>query len=553
MNETVYKEKSLLTHMKVDNWIVVFGVTALVLGFFFFRNFLLSYVNNFPNMMWIPFGVASLCALAFYQMRYDSSYGPVGLIVKGSAIFAVIFLVLEPPALPLVNTDNAGAYHYIMYGWYVALFFSLISAWRFPSFLFPVVIYLFTHKQLYESVTYLQASMFDIRYIVETAMFSILMLYLTMLLDAVKSRGMNASLTHFWSGNRETFVSAVAMAAAGFHLANYFWSGHAKVILDGGPTTWVLENATQNLIITNFEKGTLPFGQWPFITDLTINGFAKIVVAMNAVVLFAQLAALPAVFNRVFLIWLTIFFDLLHLGIYVLGGLFFWPWIANNIIIALVLHRYRDQTGQFVPRILAVIAILIGGFYSLGGAARLGWYDTLDLRKSFVETEMKDGSRIEVPLSYFLSMSYSVSKGRLSAIEEGTQYPQSSWGAIREYQRYRTSGACPSVAELQEISKDAPHVSPEELKLKQEHIKEFMLAHHKMMLDREAKYGHLNFYIRGHHHPSNPLLYKDFNQIRLEDIIRYIIVTESVCLSLDNGELNKKVLVRDEYPIEVKQ
>ena len=51
-----------------------------------------------------------------------------------------------------------------------------------------------------------------------------------------------------------------------------------------------------------------------------------------------------------------------------------------------------------------------------------------------------------------------------------------------------------------------------------------------------------NFYLRSHHHPSNPA-YETFNETDLSKIERYpCSATQSACLSMSDGRLKERVI-----------
>ncbi len=550
--------------------------TVFAIAFFLIRNIYVEFIESDPNSAVVFYALSLIIALLLWRVQSNAKLGPLSLINRGMAIFALIFLLLEPPVLPLVNEQYSLAYDYINIGWYISTLLAALAVWRFQSLLLPVLLYIFSHKLLYPAVTYFPASVFDIVYISESGLFVILISYLVFLTDQSIKKPTFSKIANFfiktyhqitfaqdkvlvgsdelWKQYRSYALATFAMTTTGFHLANYFWSGFVKLRLNGGPTSWVLENPTANIIITNIEKGALPIAHWPWLVDFAYSGFMGIFVAMNVIVLFAQLAALPFVFHSRSLIILTIFLDFFHLGIYILGGLFFWPWIANNIIIAVLLHKYKSEISGAAPRLAAVLAIILGYASWLGDGARLAWYDVVDIRKSHLEAELKNGERVNVPLSYFMSMSYSASKGHFSIAKDEDHYPKSSWGAVYDYDRLKLSGSCVSIEKLNEkeyvgYAKSNKHT---DLETKKQQVDKFFRKHHAMMLDRERRLGNMNIYMRGHHHPSNPFLYGNFNSISINDIQKYVVVTESVCLGLDKGQLDKKVLNRDEYAIYVK-
>jgi len=49
----------------------------------------------------------------------------------------------------------------------------------------------------------------------------------------------------------------------------------------------------------------------------------------------------------------------------------------------------------------------------------------------------------------------------------------------------------------------------------------------------------------------NPFVFTEFNRLRIDDIVAYKYVVESVCLSLDNGKLVRDVRRQNEYEVRI--
>jgi hypothetical protein len=58
------------------------------------------------------------------------------------------------------------------------------------------------------------------------------------------------------------------------------------------------------------------------------------------------------------------------------------------------------------------------------------------------------------------------------------------------------------------------------------------------------------FYAYPHHMLSNPWMYPEFNKLRMDDIVAYHYVVDSVCLGLAEGKLVRDVRKRTDYRIE---
>lgn len=529
------------------------GVAAAALLFFALRNGYGSFLYRQPNDAWIVFVAAIALAVAFYRVEYRHAAGPLATITRGCAMAVVVFLVIEAPVLTLVNADNANAAAYVEHAWIPALALGILGAWRKPAFAIPAAFYTISVKHLANDISYFYVSSLDMRYVVDSAMFGAGMICAVFLIDrGVARRGVPVFSTPafgaYWQRRRGDAINAAAMMAIGFHLANYFWSGVAKVELDGGPLTWVLENPTQNGIHNAIEKGSLPSAAWPWLTDIVYRLLGEGVLLLNVAVVVAQLAAVLLIFRIRWLLWLTYFYDLFHIGIYVFGGLFFWPWVWNNLAIVAALRHYRERPLGLTPKLAALAGILFGAWPQLGDAARLAWYEVTDIRSAHIEAETSDGTRIPVPPSFFMTHSYGVTHGIFDIAPAAGHYTFTLWGSAHSYQRLKDDGQC-----LTPAAGGASAAAHAAVADRRRRVRAFIEAHHAQMLERAERYGHLNFYFRVHHHPSNPLLFGDFNALDLKTVKRYVAVTESVCLRLVDGALKRTVLRGKEFPIDVRE
>ncbi|QCI78716.1 hypothetical protein E6W36_00930 [Hankyongella ginsenosidimutans] len=203
----------------------------------------------------------------------------------------------------------------------------------------------------------------------------------------------------------------VFAAAIGGHLGNYFYSGVAKIMLDGGPLSWVLDNRLYDGIPGALEKGTLLTAAFPALTQAEYDLFKALSVPMNFVALIAQLLAVAAPLRRRWLIWITIAYDIFHLSVYLALGLLFWKWIALNTIILTTLLAVKDEQWDKAARLTCLACALVGtAFFH---TATLAWYDTPGFTSVYFEAALKNGKRVRIPNAYFLSSSYQVSQGRL--------------------------------------------------------------------------------------------------------------------------------------------
>jgi hypothetical protein len=383
-------------------------------------------------------------------------------------------------------------------------------------------------------------STLDIRYMAEMAQFLGLSACGIVLFKKYMQNG-RAKIGSQSLGRVDVHELALCLSfiAIGFHLGNYFWSGVGKLSLGPKPWSWVLENQTQNMTIVALKRGVLPSGAFPWVTQGLFDSFGTIAPLSNVLVLTTQLFSVIAVLRVTWLRIASLAYDGLHIGIFLLGGLFFWQWIWNNLSIMVSVHRRSDQEIGWAPKVCCVITILLGFSASLGASARLAWWDVADIKIPIIQAQAENGVWIDVPVSYFLSHSYAISHGYVDlAVTEGHYLP-TIWGSAYTYDRPKTSGTCskpPYIAVTESQGERAERL---------ERVGTFVRAHHRKLLRRVDENGFSNFYLRLNHHPSNPWMHKSFNNLDLRKIRRYRLLTQSVCLSMSDGRLIQRIIKED--------
>ena len=138
-----------------------------------------------------------------------------------------------------------------------------------------------------------------------------------------------------------TFFSAAVLALAAVHLSNYFYSGLGKLHLpNAGILTWVMENKTYILSANATEAHF-------FTLQNILNSYSDQIyfilrlfnVPMNFMVLLGQLVALTCLLSLRKAALITAFYDIMHVAIFVLTGIFFWKWIVLN---AAFIYAFRS-------------------------------------------------------------------------------------------------------------------------------------------------------------------------------------------------------------------
>lgn len=504
-------------------------VTLLMLDF---GNDLLYTVYWQPDdfKMYVPIALAGVAALVFVNTRYAEFEGILKACLRASAVGLVVLLIVEIPDYSLGNPEGARALAYVNDFYPIALVCAVVGVFR-PSFVIPAVMYLSSTRHLVETISGLTMSTLDIRYMLDMAMY--LAVFGIFVLKV-------APRLHPWlaSPDRQGEIVGVGM---GLHLANYFWSGFAKVLLGPTPWYWAFENETYNQIPYTIESGILPIGHIPWLSQFAYDALHIFNTPLNIVIVLVQLFAILCVLKVSWLKVTSILFDLLHIGIYVFGGLFFWPWIWNNLTIWWA-ARSQKQGLQINTKVACIAAILLGApILSVNSAAWLAWFDVSDARQIYFEAVTKDGQTVKTPSAFFTSHSYSVSHGYMGHQDIEGQYAGTTLASTKMLARNEVSGKCVAPSTFNEVHQ----AENEEQRLaRQATLGNFLAYHHHKMLEREAAVGRGSWYLHAHHHPSNPFLYEKFNALSLNDVVGYNLVMELVCHSMKDGVVVKKVLAR---------
>jgi hypothetical protein len=75
---------------------------------------------------------------------------------------------------------------------------------------------------------------------------------------------------------------------------------------------------------------------------------------------------------------------------------------------------------------------------------------------------------------------------------------------------------------------------------------------HQFMQRHPAIKKYNLYYFYPHHMQPNPWVFTEFNRLRLEEIVSYKYVIESVCLTLEGGRLRRDVRKREEFSFDVR-
>jgi hypothetical protein len=476
----------------------------------------------------LPMFLATVVALPFARQSYSEFIPILRIALRSSSIGLLVYLVIEPPIITLAAPAFARDALYIETGYYFALALAALSVIS-PAFNIPVAVYILSTRHLTEPISGIHTSSLDIRYMLDMAV------YLSVFaIGHVRFSPKFAPLLDL-RGSQEN----IAFIAFGLHLGNYFWSGVAKAVVGLHFWSWPFENQTQNIIPYALDKGTLPIGHFPWIVQYTYDIAQFLAIPLNLAIMGFQLFAIICVLRLSWLKVATIFYDMFHIGIFYMSGLFFWPWIWNNFTILAAANTLRTGITKQAKAGCILTIILGNPIFGLYESARLGWFDVADARQLYFEA-VTDKERAMVPASFFLTNSYGVSLGYVDSAAHPGHYPFTPWNAARDYNRQVTSGTCPPP-----VPPNLPgQETMDERAVRLERVGLFVRAHHAKMLARQRTYPKFSYYFMVHHQPSNPYLFEKFNALDLDDVRAYDLVVESACYQIANGHVIKKLVGR---------
>lgn len=306
-------------------------------------------------------------------------------------------------------------------------------------------------------------------------------------------------------------------------------------MLDGGSLVWLMENPTYQLALNASAGGFLPLSQFPEVNAFILGGAYYLNPVINFSILFGQLAAIFCLAKRKHMIFATAFFDLTHIVIYLLSGIFFWKWILFNFALIFgirKLPKFVETKSLFVAGVLAVLiapkALQI---------IPLAWYDSPAVVLSETIVVTNDGKEFKVPSNYFGTISVSAAQHRFGRPEQG-HFPTATWGTTQNKSVFEQARLGCNFDDYSWVFKQ-----------NEEEIRTLINNAHLYALQQEQKRGDYNYNLFPHHIWSNPFDDTGFSNLKISDINHYLYRTSSNCFVAADGAVAKDVHKSDEILI----
>jgi hypothetical protein len=481
---------------------------------------------------------AFAAAAALARVRYAQIPSLMHPLMRGIGLVVFVQVVFDSAALIYGPSEFVTGRNGLFFegGAAIALVSGALALWR-PSFLVPLFFHYVAFRHQIGVIAGVDISKTDYLSMLDIGEFLTIGAFVTVALA-------RPALARFLPGDSDAArlqdrgAGLIWACAVGAHLGNYFVSGWTKLQTGGGDKLfWLLHNPTQTSILIGLERGDNPLAAWPWLVQGSWNAMVAAGIVLNLFVLGTQLAAPLALARRRSLMVFTLLFDLFHVAVYLTLGALFFFWIAVNVLIYISAARLEEKSFTPAMKIVALLAIGAGHFFFY--TSHLGWLDGAKLASPHFTAETRDGHVVPVPSVYFGIASYSIAQTAMF-IPEG-HFPMRLGGNTYNRAEWRDAQTCgPETRPRQDTGVSLPSIFG-------------MVRQTDAAMREHPAVKNLNlYYAYPHHMVANPFLFGDFNRLRINDIVRYHYIVDSVCLHLHDGALVRDVHKTTDYPIDVR-
>lgn len=509
-------------------WVELLGSVLAVLLFYGFK-MLTGHLSPVAGL-----GVAVLLGLLLRDARYADTSRALAVVLRVLVVATTAYILQTHPYY--ISDGEVGGAHeawaqLLDFAWLPSVAFGALALVR-PMFALLPMTYLVVLKDGLSTSSGLPLSQTDYAIIPESALLALFAVGLAWL---AKQRGLlrGRSLQGFGD---QVFYLVVAI-----HFANYFYAGYQKVVLDGPLLSW-LTNQTQNIFYNSLVYKTNPLGAWDVGASALAALLENSVLLTNSLVLVFQLGSLLAIARRSLIVLFAVFYDLMHLAIFLATGIFFWKWIILNLAIIVAARRLSFQVPSKTLLAFGMVALLLSplAFY----IPRLGWYDSKELNRTTIRAVLEDGSKLELPSNFFRNYSVIFAQNRI-ARASAKRLPTGAFGATWRYQDYLDSLDCNNDL--------LPAASGDQQAKLLAGLRRFISGYHNFALRQTDPGGRHSYDYFPHHIWSNPLQYRQVSKLDLTTVTAYELVIEGICVSgTDNApDLELVSRTRTIFPIPV--
>ena len=236
------------------------------------------------------------------------------------------------------------------------LIFLYLSLWISPCFLYAFVVYLLVIIRQFE-LPIGAYSYTDIMPLID-----VLILFVSFLI-----------IKQFKKIDIKPFI----ILAVSLHASNYFIPAIAKLEISPDLYQWVFYNNISNLFVSSYINGWLSF-----FSEKKILETASIINFLNKPLLFfsfiIQFVSIFIFFKEKLTYVILVLFEILHIGIFLASGIFFYKWIILNLGFIFFFKQLSSKTKAQLFNIkvafLSFVLVIFSPLYF--SPQSLAWYDT---------------------------------------------------------------------------------------------------------------------------------------------------------------------------------
>ena len=383
---------------------------------------------------------------------------------------------------------------------FVIGFLSLIR----PAFLLVTVFYCLLHSYIIGYITNSYNSDLDYRSLIYYLSFYLFTLSLLKYSDLFLKRQ-----------NFLKNLNFLILLTFSIHIAVYFNSGIGKIILD---SNYIFNNPTFNGTGMAQITGWFTLEEYfDWVSALVIKYF----VLINLLVCFFQILSPLSLINARFLIVFMIFFELQHITIALLTGVFFWKWIIFNLIFCFILVKFKSDFIFSRKKIFFLILFCLSliNFFNL---PRFAWLDSKYINDLQIIAVDKNNKEYTVPSNFFLDGSV-ISAQHFPNLITDYNFNTYIGGALEDKDlAKKLNSNCNDML----VQFNPPKKNVEILKT---YVREYFLRYIK-------NYSEKNYNLFPHHIWSAFIPFKEFYNLDKKNIKNIILNFRSFCLEYDKDK-----------------
>lgn len=180
--------------------------------------------------------------------------------------------------------------------------------------------------------------------------------------------------------------------------SEYFFAGMSKLAVGTRVIDWALKNQVHNLFVSSYINGWLTFIDRPTLLQIA-GGMSILNIPLHLFTLAFELGGTLLVLGRRVSIIMLGGAILLHLGIFLSSGIFFWKWILLDLSLMILFWKYPHQinTHLFTRKNAILSLLVILAAYVFLPQTNAGWFDTR--ANNFYEFEAIDANGTVRPMA----------------------------------------------------------------------------------------------------------------------------------------------------------